>query len=66
MRINLKIFRIQQHLSQEEICEKIGCSRATYSAIENGVRNGRQTFWKNFQKAFDLPDSDMWALMKNE
>lgn len=66
MRTNLKIFRIQKHLSQSEISDLIGCSRATYSAIENGKRCGRQTFWKDLQKAFSLPDSEMWKLMTNE
>lgn len=66
MRINLKIFRIQQHLSQDEISKKIGCSRATYSAIESGARCGRQTFWKDLQKAFHLADEEMWKLMMDE
>ena len=66
MRTNLKIFRIKQHLSQTEISEKIGCSRATYAAIESGARCGRQTFWKDLQKAFRLPDAEMWELMKND
>lgn len=66
MRTNLKIFRIKQHLSQFEISEKLGCSRATYAAIENGARCGRQSFWKELQKTFQLPDSDMWDLMKND
>lgn len=66
MRTNLKIFRIKRHLSQGQISDLIGCSRATYAAIENGARCGRQTFWKDLQKAFALPDSEMWLLMKNE
>ena len=66
MRTNLKVFRIKRHLSQEEISEKIGCSRATYCAIEYGVREGRKTFWNDLQKAFNLPDSEMWQLMKND
>jgi DNA-binding XRE family transcriptional regulator len=66
MRTQLKIFRIKQHLSQTEISERIGCSRATYAAIESGKRCGRQTFWKDMQKAFDLPDAAMWELMKND
>lgn len=66
MRTNLKIFRIKEHLSQTEISERIGCSRATYAAIESGKRCGRQTFWKDLQSAFNLPDSDMWQLMLND
>ena len=66
MRTNLKIFRIKQHLSQSEMAEKIGCNRATYAAIESGARNGKQSIWTKFQQAFELPDSEMWKLMKND
>lgn len=66
MRTNLKIFRIKKHLSQGEISQLIGCSRATYAAIENGARCGRQSFWKDLQQAFSLPDAEMWLLMQNE
>lgn len=65
-RKNLKVFRTQQTLTQAEISKKLGCSRATYSAIENGKRAGRTAFWNNFQKAFCLPSAVMWELMTNE
>lgn len=65
MRTNLKVFRVKAGLSQEAMAEKIGCTRATYSSIENGKRNGRQTFWKDLQKAFGLPDAEIWPLMDN-
>lgn len=65
-RTNLKVFRIRRGLSQEQIAKKIGCIRATYSAIENGKRSGRATFWNSFQKAFDVSDSHMWELMQDE
>lgn len=66
MRTNLKVFRVKHNLSQEEISEKIGCKRATYSAIECGKRNGQQNFWKKLQKAFSIPDAEMWDLMLDE
>ena len=66
MRTNLKVFRVKQHLSQEEMAEKIGFSRGAYTAIESGKRDGRQSFWEALQKAFDIPDEQMWALKKNE
>ncbi len=66
MRTNLKIFRIQKRMSQEEFCERIGFSRGAYSAIESGKRDGRQSFWVALQKAFDIPDAEMWNLKKNE
>jgi transcriptional regulator with XRE-family HTH domain len=53
-------------MSQEEFCERIGFSRGAYSAIESGKRDGRQSFWVALQKAFDIPDAEMWNLKKNE
>ena len=35
IRTNLKIFRVKQHLTTEEMAKRIGCIRPTYSAIEN-------------------------------
>ena len=66
MRINLKIFRLKNHLTQAEMCERLNCSRATYAAIENGGRSGRMKFWNELQQAFELNDAEMWELMKNE
>lgn len=66
MRTNLKVFRVRKNLSQEQISAKIGCKRVTYSAIECGKRSGRSTFWEKLQKAFDVPEAEMWELMKNE
>lgn len=62
-RTNLKLFRVKQKLSQEAMAEKIGCKRATYSAIECGKRQGRHNFWAGLQAAFCISDSDMWELM---
>lgn len=64
MRTNLKVFRIRRKLSQAEIAEKIGCRRSTYTAIENGQRNGRLSFWTALQAAFDVPDTEIGGLMK--
>ena len=66
MRKNLKVFRVYKDMTQTEIAEKIGCTRATYSSIESGAREGRKEFWKKLQRAFNIIDEDMWALMQNE
>lgn len=66
MRTELKIFRIKQNLSQQEMADKIGCKRSTYSAIEKGIRDGKQDFWLALQKAFVIPDGDIWGLMHKE
>lgn len=64
MRNNLYLFRHEKRLSQQEIADKIGCSRATYSSIEIGSRNGRVSFWEALQKAFNLTDAQKGELMK--
>lgn len=63
-RTNLKLFRVKNKLSQAAISEKIGCQRATYSAIECGKRSGRKDFWNKLQQAFNVPEGEMWELMK--
>lgn len=66
MRLNLKVFRIKKQLSQGEISAKLGCTRATYAAIEAGARSGKQEFWKKLQEEFRVPDSEMWKMMRND
>ena len=65
-RTNLRIFRVKNKLSQEQMAKRIGVTRATYSAIEKGTRNGKQTFWVKFQKAFSIPDNDLWGYIKTD
>ena len=66
-RTNLKVLRVKNHLTQTEMAEKIGgYKRQTYAAIENGKRDGRTGFWKDFQKAFAVTDSEMWIYQKND
>lgn len=64
MRNELYMFRHSKRLSQAEMAETIGCNRATYSAIELGTRDGRETFWNKLKQAF--PDADIEALKKIE
>lgn len=66
MRMNLKVFRVKKGLTQDEIAEKIGYTRAAYSAIEAGKRDGRESFWNALQNGFNIPDAEMWALKKND
>lgn len=57
MRKKLYMFRHSMKLSQSEMAQRIGCSRATYSSIECGSRNGTMTFWNKLQRAFNLSDA---------
>lgn len=64
MRGNLKNFRKNHNLTQEEIAEITHICRRTYGLIENGKRGGSQRFWRNLKLAFKVPDSKMYSLMK--
>lgn len=62
----LYMFRHSKRLSQSKMAEKIGCSRATYSSIETGVRDGSMTFWRKLQLAFNISDEAIGGLMRND
>ena len=66
MRLNLKVFRIKQNMKQSDIAKKLGMTSASYSMIEQGKRDGTITFWNKLKETFDIPDTEMWSLMKNE
>lgn len=63
-RHNLYMFRCDKKLTKREMAAETGVSRTTYSYIENGKRDGSQTFWNNLQRKFGVPDSEMYSLMK--
>ena len=64
MRHNLYMFRCDKRLTQAEMAKLLGVSRVTYSCIENGKRSASQAFWDTLQDMFDIPDSQMYSLMK--
>ena len=66
MRTNLKLFRVKKNLTQEEMSQKIGYSRKGYACIENGLRDGRARFWNSLKAAFDLQNSEVLELTKND
>lgn len=63
-RNGLYMFRHSRKLSQAAMAEKIGCSRATYSSIESGARDGRMTFWNKLKVAFNISDAEIGGLMR--
>ena len=63
-RKNLKVFRAKQDLTQAEFAKKLNYSRSQYALIERGDRNGTQAFWNTLQNIFNVPDAEMWELMK--
>lgn len=65
-RHNLYMFRCNLKMTQEEMATATGVTRVTYSNVENAKRSGSPEFWNALQKAFDVPDSEMYTLMKIE
>lgn len=66
MRHNLYMFRNERHLTRSAMAKILGVHRSTYTAIENGERDGRKSFWNELQKSFNIADAMMWELMKKE
>lgn len=65
-RVNLKVFRLKNNLSQGQMAKRLGVSRQTYIAIENGQRDGSLAFWRNFKLTFHIPAVEMWDYTENE
>lgn len=63
-RIALKQFRVGHDLTQHEMAAKIGVNPCQYQNAEGGQRDVRIDFWQKLQKAFDIPDAEMWRLMQ--
>lgn len=63
-RYNLKIFREKQHLTQQEMSDKLGISKSYYVAIELGISEPSfrvaEAIDKNFHNLYD----DIFELLK--
>lgn len=55
--------RKQKNWSQDQLSVKLKCTRVMVTLIENGERWGKISFWRAVQKAFDIPNEDMWEIM---
>ena len=65
-RYNLYMLRCKHKLTQAEFAAKIGVSCRGYQNVEWGERSGTADFWAAIQRVFNVPDSEMYALMKLE
>lgn len=63
-RRNLTLLRAKHGLTRQDMAKKIGIPRSTYSEIENAKRACSSKFLAKLQAAFDIPDTEMWALTK--
>lgn len=63
-RRNLKVLRAKHGFTQSEMAEKIGCSRSIYGEVEKGTRNCSVEFLTKLQRAFNIPDAEIWEYSK--
>lgn len=66
MRVNLKVLRVSKNMSQSEIAKKLGVTITYYAYIERGLRDGSHEFWNKLKETFNIPENEMWSLMKKE
>ena len=64
-REKLRKARVLKGCTQRDVAEGIGTSQNVYSRIERGLMDGGVRHWKSIQRFFDLPNSDVWELMKD-
>ena len=65
-RINMKRFRMERMLTQDDIAKIIGCSRQTYSNVERGYTDGTYLFWLAFKVRLNVTDEEMWSIIEKE
>lgn len=63
-REKLKNLRKKHNLTQQQMAQRLGRSRSSYIAIENGIRDAHPCFWEKLQSEFNIPDSEMYSLQK--
>lgn len=64
MRTKLKVFRVLQKLSQDEMSAVLGYGHAYYGHVERGTQKGSARFWLQLQKAFALTDKQVKELQE--
>ena len=64
MRHNLKVFRVKNKLTQQQLADQLGVSVSTYNLIEGGKRRGSIKFWEKLQQQFKLEGGEVWSLQQ--
>lgn len=66
MRTKLKLFRIQQKMTQAKFANEIGYTRNHYAKIENGEFNYTLKFMTNFRSRFNVTEKEFQEIMKKD
>lgn len=60
MNKTLKIIRVTEDLTQQEMADRLGITRAHYVMIENGRKKGSIDLFRRLQETFNLGDAETW------
>ena len=61
-RYNLKMFRIKNDLTQQDMADKLEISKSHYVSIEQGTQDPSFKLLEQFAKVFEY--DDIWQIMK--
>lgn len=61
-RMKLKLLRTSLGYTQEEMANKCGIKRNTYSKIEQGIGKGNEQFWFNVMKIGNLNPNQLFEI----
>ena len=61
-RLKLKLLRVKLGYTQEEMANKCGIKRNTYSSIEKGTGKGSEDFWFNVMKVGELNPNQLFEI----
>lgn len=68
-KFNVPFFRLRNDRgwTQQDMADAIGnCSKVMIHRIESGASDSTLSFWRRVQKAFNIPNEQMWSLMNGE
>lgn len=68
-KFNVPFFKLRKahNMTQQEMADAIGnCSKVTVHHVESGASNSTIAFWRRVQKAFNIPNKEMWSLINGE
>lgn len=63
-RHELKLLRVKNRLTQQQLADKLGVSVSTYNLIEAGKRRGSIKFWNTLKDQFKLEGGEVWELQQ--
>jgi transcriptional regulator with XRE-family HTH domain len=65
-RTRLKLFRVEQGLSQEAMATELGYKRSQYAAVENGKYNPTLRFIEAFKERFNRSHDEAINILKKD